>query len=516
MVNNVLKSDRLSYSVRFTNARRHPVFPTPSTSGGIMQMNLAIVGGGTRCLYLISFIEKHTFQMIAPNVRAVADTNPQAVGFLKARDLGLFVTADYNDFFEMDDIDLIIELTGNLDIYNDILVKKKKNVRAIAHTTAILFWEIARIAEKEKYASLKLHEARTIYEVMINELIEEDVMVIDTDYRITDINENMLKKLGLKREEAIGHYCYEITHHRNIPCAGDNHPCPLAISLNTHKPSKTTHIHLDKNGNELYYAISCYPIMEKGEMIGVFEMSSDITKEIKIQKNMMQQEKLMSIGRLSAGIAHEINNPLTTIMTSSMLLQEDIDPADPIHDELATITKEALRCRNIVKSLLDFARQNQPVRKTQNINQIVTDTLFLVNKQASFHDIKINADLSETLPEAYVDRDQIQQSLINLALNAIEATEPGGNILFTTDMEKKTGMIRITVRDTGCGIAAEDLIKIFDPFYTTRETGTGLGLAITHGIIEQHGGKITVDSTPGEGSVFTIFLPLNREKDHAA
>ncbi|MEZ4602188.1 MAG: hypothetical protein R2861_01900 [Desulfobacterales bacterium] len=112
-------------------------------------MNLAIVGGGTRCLYLISFIEKHTFQMIAPNVRAVADTNPQAVGFLKARDLGLFVTADYNDFFEMDDIDLIIELTGNLDIYNDILVKKKKNVRAIAHTTAILFWEIARIAEKE-------------------------------------------------------------------------------------------------------------------------------------------------------------------------------------------------------------------------------------------------------------------------------------------------------------------------------------------------------------------------------
>ncbi|MEZ4602190.1 MAG: ATP-binding protein [Desulfobacterales bacterium] len=128
------------------------------------------------------------------------------------------------------------------------------------------------------------------------------------------------------------------------------------------------------------------------------------------------------------------------------------------------------------KSLLDFARQNQPVRKTQNINQIVTDTLFLVNKQASFHDIKINADLSETLPEAYVDRDQIQQSLINLALNAIEATEPGGNILFTTDMEKKTGMIRISVRDTGCGIAAEDLIKIFDPFYTTRETGTGLDL----------------------------------------
>lgn len=478
-------------------------------------MNLAIVGGGSRCLYLLNFIEKHTFQIIAPKIVAVSDINPEAAGLLKAKAQGLFVTSDYNDFFKMNDLDLIIELTGNLDIYNDILAKKQKNVRAIAHTTAILFWEIARIAKKEQETSLKLRETKTIYEVMINELIEEDVMVIDTNYRITDINDTMLRKLGLKREEAIGHFCHEITHHRDIPCSGDHHPCPLTISLETHKPSKTTHIHLDKNGNELYYAISCYPIIEKDEVIGVFEMSSDITKEIKIQKNMMQQEKLMSIGRLSAGIAHEINNPLTTIMTSSMLLQEDTDPEDPIYKELETISKEALRCRNIVKSLLDFARQNQPVKKTQNINQIVSDTLFLVKKQAAFNDIKITTHLPENLPRTYVDRDQIRQALINLALNAIEATESGGEILFTTKKDSQNDMIRISVRDTGCGISGEDLIKIFDPFFTTRETGTGLGLAITHGIIEQHGGKITVDSTPGEGTEFTIFLPVNHEANHA-
>lgn len=473
-------------------------------------MNVAIVGGGSKCLYLLNFIEKHTFQIIAPKIVAVADMDPAAPGFVKAKNQGFFVTEDYNDFFDRDDIDLIVELTGNLDTYNDILSKKRKNVRAIAHTTAILFWEIAQVARKEQDASLKLNEAKTIYEVMINELIEEDVMVIGTDYRITDINDTMLKKLGLKRDEAVGHFCYEITHHRDIPCSGNHHPCPLAISLETHKPSKTTHMHLDKSGNELFYSISCYPIMKKGEVIGVFEMSSDITKDIKRQKNMMQQEKLMSIGRLSAGIAHEINNPLTTILTSSMLLQEDTDPDDPIYGDLETISKEALRCRNIVKSLLDFARQSEPLKISINLNQIVMDTLFLVQKQAGFNDVKISSNLSENLPMTYVDKDQIQQTLINLSLNAIEATDSGGNVVFSSDFNSETNMIHIDISDTGCGITKENLDKIFDPFFTTRETGTGLGLAITHGIIEQHGGKISVESTIGKGTRFTIMLPVKQ------
>jgi PAS domain S-box-containing protein len=475
-----------------------------------MKMNIAIVGGGSKCLYLLNFIERHTFQIIAPKIIAVADINPAAPGFVKAKNQGFFVTRDYNDFFNRDDIELVVELTGNLDIYNDILSKKKKNVRAIAHTTAILFWEIAQVARKEQDVSLKLHEAKTIYEVMINELIEEDVMVIDSNYRITDINDTMLKKLGLKRDEAVGHFCYEITHHRDIPCSGNNHPCPLAQSLETHKPSKTTHMHLDKNGNELFYSISCYPIMKKGEVIGVFEMSSDITQDIKRQKNMMQQEKLMSIGRLSAGIAHEINNPLTTIMTSSMLLQEDTDPDDPIYSELETISKEALRCRNIVKSLLDFARQSEPLKISINLNQIVMDTLFLVQKQAGFNDVKISSNLSENLPMTYVDKDQIQQTLINLALNAIEATDSGGRVMFSTRLNSANNMIHIDISDTGCGISKENLDKIFDPFFTTRETGTGLGLAITHGIIEQHGGKISVESTIGKGTRFTIMLPVKQ------
>jgi len=137
----------------------------------------------------------------------------------------------------------------------------------------------------------------------------------------------------LTRKEAIGKFCYEITHHQAHPCSGDHHPCPLVQVLKTGKPSQATHIHLDKEDNELHYSISCYPFIDHNKITGVIEVSKDITSDIKIQKAMMRQEKMVSIGRLSAGVAHEINNPLTTILTSSMLLQEDVEPDSEIDDD---------------------------------------------------------------------------------------------------------------------------------------------------------------------------------------
>jgi two-component system, NtrC family, sensor kinase len=467
-------------------------------------MNIAVVGGGSKCLYLLNFIENHEFYTFPRRIVAVADLDDNAVGMVEARKRGYFVTRDYNDFFARDDIDVIIELAGSIDIYNDILVKKRKDVIAIHHATAMLFWEMDRMARKER-------EARTIYDVMINNLIEEDTMVINTDYVITDINETMCKKMGLKREDAIGHHCYEITHHRDTPCRGVHHPCPLSETLQTGQSSRTTHIHLDKDEKELYYSISCYPFKENDEIKGVIELSRDITQEIKSQQRMMQHEKLMSIGRLSAGVAHEINNPLTTILTSAMLIQEDLDPQDPMYEELSMISRETLRCRKIVQSLLDFARQSTPRGKTHDLNEIITESMYLTKKQAEFSNVRLESMLSEDLPPVFVDKDQIQQTMINLILNAIEATEPGGAITLGTEYSPSNRICIIQVEDTGCGIPKEHLNSIFDPFFTTRASGTGLGLAITHSIIEQHGGKITVESTPGKGTSFSIMLPVKAE-----
>lgn len=476
-------------------------------------MNIAVVGGGRRCHELIVLIETHTFKKISPRVMAVADIKSNAPGFVKAKENGLFVTKDYNDFFKRDDIELIMELTGDQDIYNDILLKKKKAVRVIGHIAAVLFWEVARASALQQIASRQLKETRAKYEVIINELIHEDVMVIKPDCRILDINENLLKNLGIKREDAIGGYCYKVAHLQNSPCFGEKTPCPLAESLKSKKPFQATHIRSANNSIEKYYTVSCYPLFENGEMVGAINIARDITKDINIQRTMMQQEKLASIGRLSAGVAHEINNPLTTILTSAMLIQEDTDPDDPIYQELQTISDETLRCRKIVTSLLDFARRTKPVKKIDDINDIVIRSFVLTRKQAAFDDVTLELHLSEKLlPDTYVDKDQIQQSLINLILNAIEATDPGGKIIILTRFDHETDTLEISVSDNGIGIPHENMDKIFDPFFTTTENGTGLGLAVTHGIIEQHGGTIEVESKPGKGTCFTIKLPINLEK----
>ena len=471
-------------------------------------MNIAVVGGGTRCKRLIEVTERHEFQEINPRVIAVADLEDDAPGIILAKKMGLYVTNDYNDFFKRDDIDLIIELTGKMDIYNDILDKKKRTVRAIANSTAQLFWEISRISTLHKLTDQKLQETRARYKAILNELIQEDVLVIDYNYRIVDVNEGLLKKLGLERDAVIGRHCYEITHHRSQPCSGENHPCPLIQTLNSEQPSQTTHIHLDKDDREIYYSISTYPLREGDDIIGAIEISRDITKDINTQKAMMRQEKLASIGRLSAGVAHEINNPLTTILTTAMLIQEDLDPEDENYRELETITKETLRCRKIVSSLLDFARQSEPSKKENDINDIIRESMVLTRKQAAFKDVALIPELDDDMPTAMVDKGQIQQAFINLIINAIEATDSGGKILVTSGCNPKDHSIEVRIIDSGEGISPENLDRIFDPFFTSKEEGTGLGLAITHGIIEQHGGTVDVASKVGSGTTFKINLPL--------
>ena len=477
-------------------------------------MNIAVIGGGNRCRILLELFAKHKFQELDPKVIAVADENENAPGMIKAREEGIYTTTDYYEFFDDDDIDLLIELTGDQDIYLDIISKKKKTMRSLDHTTALLFWEISSVLSEQDMTEQILDKTRAMYSVMINELIQEDVMVIGPGFHIEDINNTMLEKLGIKKEDAIGRYCYEISHNRDKPCSGKNHPCPLVITLKTQKTCSKTHNHVDKDNKEVFCSVTCYPLVEDGKMVSVIEISRDITKDINLQRLMMHQEKLASIGRLAAGVAHEINNPMTTILTSAMLAQEDMDPGDPNYEELQVIVDETKRCSRIVKSLLDFARHSKPSIGEYNLNDIVRDSITLTRKQATFNDITIEEDLKEDLPLVHVDKDQIEQAVINLAQNAIEATEPGGKVSFTTRLGSKKGTIEIVVSDTGQGIPKEDVRKIFEPFFTTKESGTGLGMSITLGHIHQHGGIINVESKPGLGTRFTIRLPIKKEDDN--
>jgi two-component system NtrC family sensor kinase len=228
-------------------------------------------------------------------------------------------------------------------------------------------------------------------------------------------------------------------------------------------------------------------------------------------KKIMEAERLALIGQLSANVAHELNNPLQGIVTFSHLLLEDQECNDPARmDALKKIVGQADRCREIIRGLLDFARQRKPDKTFCNINNLLENCVSLLEKQALFHNIKIVRKLQIDLPSTVIDPSQVERVFINLIVNAAEAMDSNGQLTLTTFFNAKDVTIEIDIKDTGCGINEKDMEKIFDPFFTTKEVGhgTGLGLAISYGIVKSHKGTLSVKSKVGKGTTFTIVLPV--------
>ena len=234
------------------------------------------------------------------------------------------------------------------------------------------------------------------------------------------------------------------------------------------------------------------------------------------ENRLLQSEKQASVGRLAAGVAHEINNPLTGVLTYTHMLLRRKDIGDDIRSDLQTIVESTERVRKIVKGLLDFSRQTKLDQEPTEVNRLVRSTISVMENQALVKGVSIEFNPGEDLPMLTVDRNQFQSVLLNIIINALDATEPGGSIRVSTgislsasDAGKKG--VEIAITDTGCGIPQEDLDKLFDPFFTTKEVGqgTGLGLSVSFGIVQRHGGTIRVQSEVGRGSTFTIWLPVD-------
>jgi two-component system NtrC family sensor kinase len=235
------------------------------------------------------------------------------------------------------------------------------------------------------------------------------------------------------------------------------------------------------------------------------------TKELsEAQAHLLQTEKLASLGKLAAGVAHEINNPLGGILIYSHLLLEDLEKNSPYYENLEKIVKETTRCKDIVKGLLEFARPKEPEATSTNVNELLDKSLLLVESQSLFQNIQVKKQYAEDLPLIVADSSQLQQVFMNIILNAADAMSGNGRLTLRTHLDSSGKDLVIEFTDTGPGIKEEDMKKIFDPFFTTKEVGhgTGLGLSISYSIIRKHQGTIDVQSTFGEGATFTIKLPV--------
>jgi two-component system NtrC family sensor kinase len=233
---------------------------------------------------------------------------------------------------------------------------------------------------------------------------------------------------------------------------------------------------------------------------------------------LVRSEKQASIGRLAAGVAHEINNPLTGVLTFTHMLLKRKDIKDDIRSDLRAIAQQTERVRSIVKNLLDFSRQTELNPEPTDINRVVSTAVLLMRNQALVKGVSLQFKPEEGIPPLTLDADQMQSVLLNLLLNALDATKRGDSIKITTSIGTSGNGasmqgVKIKVKDTGCGIPPENLDKLFDPFFTTKEVGqgTGLGLAVSYGIVQRHGGNIRVRSKVSRGSTFTVWLPIEEQ-----
>ncbi|MBN2293681.1 MAG: PhnD/SsuA/transferrin family substrate-binding protein [Pirellulales bacterium] len=257
--------------------------------------------------------------------------------------------------------------------------------------------------------------------------------------------------------------------------------------------------------------------LNRGLELAVSQYRKELVERIRAEEALQKSEqlratteKLAAIGRLAAGVAHEINNPLTGVLTFSHLLREkeDLDVQD--REDLDLIIRETTRASNIVHNLLDFARERPTEKQVLDVNEVVRWTIHLLGNQEAFQNIRVFEDFEENLPGVDADENQVQQVLVNLMLNACAAMPNGGTLTLSTTF--RDGKVHIAVADTGTGIKREHIERIFDPFFSTKGVGkgTGLGLSVSYGLVHQHGGTLEVESQEGLGSTFTVILPPSK------
>jgi two-component system NtrC family sensor kinase len=269
---------------------------------------------------------------------------------------------------------------------------------------------------------------------------------------------------------------------------------------------------LEIGGKRRFLVSERLPLTDyKGDVVGICCVSQDQTRRRQLQRELVRTEQLAAVGRLAAGVAHELNNPLSGILTFAEDLLLEADEDDPVRKDYEVIVNETLRCRRIVRDLLEFSRQKSLDREWIQINDVVSRVLMMVERQASFHNIEFQVELQEDLPKIHADPHKIHQALLNLVINAKDSMKSSGEIAIRSAVASD-GAVQVSVADAGCGIPEDRIDEIFEPFFSSKgEEGYGLGLAAVRTIVEQHEGQVEVQSQVGAGSTFRIILPVSTE-----
>jgi len=285
----------------------------------------------------------------------------------------------------------------------------------------------------------------------------------------------------------------------DIPLSLRNHVVGiLRIYFSEHRE-----ISKDKKNFMITVAQQCSCAIDKARLIE--------EQQSRYDKLILQTEKMSFLGRMAAGIAHEINNPLAGILLYSSNMIKKVPEEGPLKEGLDVIVHETIRCRGIIQELLDFSKEREPKKTLTNINDVIGKALNILENEFRLDHISVETDLSEEMVSSFLDENQMEQVFVNLLINAVEAMDDGGRIRIKTRLGPEGKCMKIEFEDTGCGFPKEALNRIFEPFFSTKAKGTGLGLAVSYGIVENHMGDIRAYSEPGKGASFIIEIPLIKQ-----
>jgi len=598
----------------------------------------AIVGGGNACYEILKQYREGQLDQMNLKIMGVSSSDPHEEGFVYAGEMGIYTTADYNDLYAIDGLNLIIELTGSEEITKELLRTKPRGVAILDHKTTRMLW----MAE----AHLREEERARQHTQTILDSLPYRLMVVNEDMTISMVNKTFLKENNLTYEEALRKKCYKVRYQRQWPCYEIGERCYLNEVKKTGETVSTILEVKNDSGESRFDVITVAPIFdEEGNVVQVLEASRDITERIRLQREvqqskvffqnviqssvdgivvvdteghvlifnegmerltgytakeimndghlstfydidmarenmkkmrsdqhgpvgklnptsmsihtksgeeipvtlsasiirsegkeigsvgaftdmreilqmrkeleeahfqLVQSDKIASVGRMAAGVAHEINNPLAGVLIYAELLKENLKGQTENLEDVDEIIKQTLRCKKIVSELLEFSRQSIGKESAFELEKLIDTCLNLLTKQASFQNIQIVKEIEPGMPAMLGDMGQLQQVFTNLFINASDAMEGAGKLHIKAKYLPGESKFIIHVADEGPGIPEKVRDKIFDIFYTSKPVGkgTGLGLSISQNIINLHGGGIRFECPSTGGTIFIIELPL--------
>jgi two-component system NtrC family sensor kinase len=368
-------------------------------------------------------------------------------------------------------------------------------------------------------ASIIIENTR-LYEQLVNErnfaenVVESSpncILVVNCDGTIRTINEMTEDFFGLEKEQVQGKAASEVFE------------APVAAIIREAIEGRITEsrelVIRKKQGGRAVLGVSSSQLRSRdGTVLGAVVMARDLTEAKRSEEWLRRMDRLTSLGQLSAGIAHEIRNPLASINFNVQFLARQLDPDEKTRRIIDDTLTGVDRIKGLVKGMLDFCRPAPPILKSESINRAIEDVVSLLDSQFRKHDVRVELSLAQDAPDVVFDNQQIHQVIVNILLNAMQAMPQGGIVRVEScveqDPKKPHRRLCITISDSGVGIAKEDFPKIFDPFFTTKPEGTGLGLSIAHKILEQHHAVIEAKSRVGQGTTFILRFPIDEGKGH--